>query len=194
MKNDHQRILEGVMTTLDGEGNVNIAPMGPIVDDQMQTLVFRPFITSTTYQNLKAKGEGVFHVTDDALLFARAAVGKVQAPTQKAGCVAGVVLMGACRYYEFKVTQLVDSNQRTTINAQVVKAGRLRDFFGFNRAKHAVLEAAILATRLHLTGQGQVLEQMTPLEVMVQKTGGDPEREAMALLREYVISWQGDKE
>ena len=34
------------------------------------------------------------------------------------------------------------------IVADVVDSGRLRDFFGFNRAKHAVIEAAILATRI----------------------------------------------
>ena len=49
--------------------------MGPIVDETMQTLVLRPFQTSTTYRNLKQTGCGVFHVTDDVLLLAQAAIG-----------------------------------------------------------------------------------------------------------------------
>ena len=41
----------------------------------MARFVLRPFRTSTTYTNLKARGEGVFHVTDDVLLLAQTAIG-----------------------------------------------------------------------------------------------------------------------
>ena len=200
-------ILEGIMTTVSPPpppggvppddaplaDRVNIAPMGPIVDEAMSRLVLRPFRSSTTYQNLKATGEGVFHVTDDVLLVARAAIGGVKpgqgVPTRPAERVRGVVLTGACRYYELKVSELDDGEDRTTITAEVVHHGRLRDFFGFNRARHAVLEAAILATRLHLTGAAPVLAEYEKLELLVQKTGGPGERQAMAELREFVAGY-----
>lgn len=67
-------ILEGLVTTLDESDRVNIAPMGPIVDPSMTTLVLRPFKTSRTFANLRASRQGVFHVTDDVWLLARAAV------------------------------------------------------------------------------------------------------------------------
>ena len=70
-------ILEGIVTTLGPEGLLNVAPMGPQVDDAMRRFVLRPYRTSTTYRNLKARGEGVLHVTDDVLLLARSAVGPV---------------------------------------------------------------------------------------------------------------------
>ena len=54
--------------------------MGPIVTAAMTTLILRPFTSSTTYKNLKANGVGVFHVTDDVLLIAAAAIGKLQPP------------------------------------------------------------------------------------------------------------------
>jgi hypothetical protein len=196
-------ILEGVMTTLppDGEGGeLNVAPMGPVVDPALSQFVFRPFKTSTTYQNLKATGEGVFHVTDDARLIARGAIGKLKAPapgthrsdaslaTRSAEHVRGLVLADACRWYELRVTRLDDREERTTIEARVVHAGRLRDFLGFNRAKHAVLEAAILATRVHLTGPEHVLAEYQRLQVMIDKTGTDAEPEAMAELRRFVES------
>ena len=41
----------------------------------MARFVLRPFHTSTTYHNLKARGEGVLHVTDDVLLLAQTAIG-----------------------------------------------------------------------------------------------------------------------
>ena len=195
----NQFILEGVMTTVSKDGQVNIAPMGPIVDPQISKLILRPFTSSTTYRNLKATGEGVFHITDDVLLLARGAIGKVTAGDVESGAeirpadkVASVVLTGACRYYEIRVTSLDDSQQRTRIEAQVVTANTLRPFIGFNRAKHAVLEAAILATRLHLTGTGPVLVEYERLASLVDKTGSQREHQAMAELKNFVDAWAPD--
>ena len=70
--------------------------------------------------------------------------------TRPADVVAGRILLDACRYYEFRVAELDDREERTTIVAETAAQGRLRDFFGFNRARHAVLEAAILATRTEI--------------------------------------------
>ena len=55
-------ILEGIVTTINDDGTLNIAPMGPRVDNSASLARFdlRPFRTSTTYRNLKARGEGVF--------------------------------------------------------------------------------------------------------------------------------------
>ncbi|HEY8506363.1 MAG TPA: hypothetical protein VIL46_17395, partial [Gemmataceae bacterium] len=105
-------------------------------------------------------------------------------PARPAEGVSGFVLTGACRYYEFTVRSADDSGERVHIDAEVVRAGRLRDFFGFNRAKHAVLEAAILATRLHLLPPGEVAAEFRKLAVVVDKTGGEPERAAFEFLRD----------
>ena len=64
-------ILEGVVTTLSGTGELNIAPMGPVVDPAQTEFLLRPFHTSQTYRNLKENPCGVLHVTDDVLLLAR---------------------------------------------------------------------------------------------------------------------------
>jgi hypothetical protein len=181
-------ILEGIVTTVSPEGAVNVAPMGPYVDASMQRLVLRPFQTSQTYRNLKGHGEGVLHVTDDVWLLARAALGPVEPPPPlvPATRVHGFVLAGACRYYEFRVVSLDDREERVSIEAEVVHAGRLRDFFGFNRAKHAVVEAAILATRTDFLPLEDIAAEYRKLSVVVQKTGGEPERQAFAFLREHV--------
>lgn len=181
-------ILEGIVTTLNPEGGLNVAPMGPIVDAGMTRLQLRPFQTSTTYANLNRTREGVFHVVDDVLLLARAAIDALDEtpPTFPAEVVAGAVLSDCCRWYEFRVESLDDSRDRTEIAAIVVHAGRRRDFFGFNRARHAVLEAAILATRVHLLPPDDVRRQFADLRVLVDKTAGDAEREAFRLLEDYV--------
>ena len=76
-------ILEGVVTTLDESGVLNIAPMGPRLVHGLERFLLRPFRSSTTYRNLKIKCEGVFHVTDDVLLIARAAIGEVVDPNHR---------------------------------------------------------------------------------------------------------------
>jgi hypothetical protein len=184
-------ILEGIVTTLNPAEALNIAPMGPQVDpgSSMARMVLRPFRTSTTYQNLKARGEGVFHVTDDVLLLAQTAVGAAPSPmplTRPAAVVAGRILVDACRYYEFRVVELDDREDRTAIVAETVAQGRLRDFFGFNRGKHAVVEAAILATRTAWLPLDEMLVEFRKLAVLVDKTGGPRERAAFTLLHRHV--------
>jgi hypothetical protein len=180
-------ILEAIVTTMGPDGTLNIAPMGPKVDPTMRRFVLRPFRTSTTYRNLKAQGEGVLHVTDDVLLLARAAIGEVaDAPTRPADVVAGRILLDACRYYEFRVTELDDRDDRTTMVAETVAEGRLRDFFGLNRAKHAVVEAAILATRTALLPLEEILAEFRRLSPLVDKTGGPSERAAFSFLTDHV--------
>jgi uncharacterized protein len=181
-------ILEGIVTTLSPTGALNIAPMGPEVGPTMERFLLRPFRTAQTFQNLKTHGEGVLHVTDDVLLLARAALGPVEPPPAcfPAARVRGWVLRDACRYYEFRVASLDDREERTRIEAMVVDAGRLRDFFGFNRAKHAVVEAAILATRTGYLPIDDVRAKFGELAVVVAKTGGEAEREAFAFLSAHV--------
>lgn len=181
-------ILEGIVTTLNEDGSPNISPMGPEVDTPLTRFVLKPYKTSRTYQNLKRAGEGVLHVTDDVELIARAAINQFDVPptTFSVAAVKGVVLADACRWYAFRVTNLYDREDRTRIECEVVAAGRIRDFFGFNRAKHAVLEAAILATRTKFLPQTQVNEELVRLRSLIEKTAGEQERHAFALLVAYI--------
>ncbi len=183
-------ILEGIVTTQALDGTLNVAPMGPEVGPgpDLARFTLRPYITSTTYRNLKGTGEGVFHVTDDVLLLARAAIGPVvDAPCRPAGQVRGRVLDIPGRYHEFRVLDLGDRAERTTIRVETVAEGRqARDLFGLNRAKHAVVEAAILATRLRFLPLDAILADFDRLAPLVAKTAGPDERLAFALLLDHV--------
>ncbi len=181
-------ILEGIVTTRNADGSVNISPMGPRVDDAMERLLLRPYQTSTTYHNLKRSREGVFHVTDDVLLLAQAAVGQPDPlptllPVEAVNCP---ILADACRWYAFQVESLDDRQERTEIVARVVDRGTIRDFFGLNRAKHAVVEAAILATRTQILPAAEISADFDRLAVLVEKTGGPREQEAFEFLRQHV--------
>lgn len=187
-------ILEGIVTTCDATGRMHVAAMGPHLDDEagrtgaIERLTLRPFATSQTATNLAAVPAGVFHLVDDVLLFARV-VTKSPAGVpagRPAARIRGWVLEDACRAYEFEVVESDVTPERRRHEARVVAVHEGRPFVGFHRARHAVVEAAILATRLHLLGADDVRRQMAMFLPLVEKTGGDREREAWTLIEEYV--------
>ena len=187
-ENVDELIAEGIVTTVNPDGSANISPMGPRVNRDFTRLVLKPFQTSTTYQNLKQTGEGVFHITDDVLLIAKAAVGQLtpEPALLPAAQVRGYLVADACRWFAFRVANLDDSKERTTINCTVIDSGDLRPFFGFNRAKHAVLEAAILATRIGILPAEEITTELARLAIPIEKTAGQQEREAFEFLSSYV--------
>jgi hypothetical protein len=182
-------ILEGIVVTQDCAGHTNIAPMGPRVDRTITRLVLRPFKTAHTYCNLKATGCGVFHITDDVELLAHAAVGELRAPALvTVSDFACPRLADCCHWLAFRVDSLDDARERTMITCRIVDQGEVRPFFGFNRAKHAVVEAAILATRIGFLDGDIIRRELTHLEVPVEKTAGLQERRAFDFLRHYIAS------
>ena len=132
----------------------------------------RPFIDSRTHANLLRTRCGVFHIIDDALLLARAVCRCDAAfPTTPAREIAGDVLTGCCRYFEFVVDEYEPAAQRPRFAARTVAAGSFREHRGFNRAAHAVVEAAILYSRRHLFGPEILEEHFDRLRPLVEKTG-----------------------
>ena len=179
-------IIESIVTTVDVNGSINFAPMG--VEWGEETIVLKPFLETTTFRNLSATGVAVVNLTDDAMLFAQGAISSPQFPSIPATIVEGAVLEAACSWRELRVVTIDATPPRSRIEAQVVHRGTRREFIGFNRARNAVLEAAILATRTHLLPAEQIREEYARLQVVVDKTAGPREREAMDLLTQYVRS------
>ncbi len=179
-------IIESIVTSMGTDGAVNFAPMG--VEWGESTIVLKPFLETTTFRNVAATRAAVVNITDDVMLFAQAAISSPQFPWTPASVVRGAVLDAACSWRELEVVAIDDTPPRSRIEARVVHRGQRREFIGFNRARLAVLEAAILATRTHLLPAEQIRADYERLQVIVDKTAGPREREAMALLTEYVRS------
>ena len=152
---------------------MHLAAMGPEVAEEesasgrIRQLVLRPFGTSQA---------GV--VTGTAS----------PPPARPATAVRGWVLDDACRAYEFRVESVDASQERVRLEARVVQVHEGRPFVGFNRARHAVVEGAILVTRLHLLGADEVARRLRELAPLVEKTGGKSEREAFELLEARVAA------
>jgi hypothetical protein len=177
-------ILETLVTTVDREGGAHCAPMGIRLDARQ--IVLRPFRTAATCANLEATGAGVVNFTDDVLLFARCALTPYLPPVRKASQVPAPILEAACSWREFRVTESDPGGERALFRAEVVAAGRGREFLGFNRAQHAVIEATILATRRHLLDRTAILADIERLRPLVEKTAGGREQEAFALVRRVI--------
>jgi hypothetical protein len=179
-------IVETIVTTLDATGAVNCAPMGVEWGDT--SIVLKPFLDTATYRNVIVTRAAVVNLTDDVLLFAKAAISHPVYETRPATVVRGRVLADCCSWREVEVRSVDSRPPRSRIDTAIVHSGFAREFIGFNRARHAVLEAAIYATRLHLLERRFIESEFERLQVIVDKTAGPREREAMVLLTEYVRS------
>ena len=179
-------IIETVVTTLNPDGSVNCGAMG--VEWGAERIVIKPYRGTRTLRNLRATGAAVVNLTDDVLLFSQAALGDPHPPTRPAASVEGAVLDDACSWREVRVEAIDESAQRARVTTKVVDGGAGREFLGLNRARHAILEASILASRVRMLGAEEISAELSRLQVLVDKTGGPREHEAM----EYVRAAIGD--
>src|SRR5680860_1196241 len=93
-------IIETVTTTINPDGTVNCAAMG--VEWGEDAIVIKPYRSTRTLRNLQARGEAVVNLTDDILLFTRAALEDPHPPTRPAAVVDGAVLADACSWREVR--------------------------------------------------------------------------------------------
>jgi hypothetical protein len=186
-------IIEGIVTSVDSAGCLNIAPMGPVVEGDFERLLLRPFQPSTTFSNLQATRCGVFHVVDSVDVIARAAIGRldVMPPTEPAEQIPGAVLKDCCRWFEFQVESVDASQPRSLMPSRILCSGERRPFRGFNRARHAIIEAAIMATRIHLLPASEIQQSLEWLRSAVEKTGDQPEQELFEMLCRYALNQDG---
>ena len=170
-------IVETVTTTINPDGTVNCAAMGVEWGDE--AIVIKPYGGTRTLRNLRERGAAVVNLTDDILLFARAALEDPHPPTRPAAIVDGAVLADACSWREVAVDAIDESGPRARVTTRVVGRGRGREFVGFSRAAHAVLEASILASRARRLPADEIRDELGRLSVVLDKTAGPRERAAM---------------
>jgi uncharacterized protein len=185
---DQVPLIETVVTTTGSDGVVNCAAMGVRFGEE--ELEFWPFDTARTLKNLRFRGEAVVHLTEDVLLFVQSALGHPHPAMCAARVVAGSVIVEANSWREVVVTEIApaeDELKRSRVHARVVATGiGTRQPQGLCRARHAALEASILASRLKWLGGERVWAELGRLQELVDKTAGPREREAMEYVRRYV--------
>lgn len=177
-------IRETVITTIDRGGRVHIAPIGLIADGA--GWIIAPFRPSSTLDNLLAVPFAVANHTDDVRIFAGCLTGRRNWRTVPAQEVPVPRLADALSHAELVVTEVTEDAQRPRFRCRVVRIVSHAPFEGLCRAKAAVVEAAILVSRLHILPADQIAREIAHLAVAVEKTAGEAEREAWGWLMERV--------
>ena len=192
-------IFETIMITQDLQGNVHVTPFG--VQKQDDLFIISPYKPSTTLDNIIATGLAVLNLTDDVLMFASTLTGRKAwdivcenfstqkrdlvslVPTTK---VAGFRLSNTLAHHELTLIKVEDDVLRPKLYMQSVHQEHHRPFAGFNRAQAAVIELAVLVSRLHRLPLEKITQDMAYLQIAIDKTAGPRELEAWAWLVEAV--------
>jgi len=181
-------IRESIITTLSLAGEPHIAPMGVIWQDGVPVLA--PFRPSRTLDNLRASPFAVINHTEDVRVFAGCLTGRRQWPVRRADTVRGVVLEDVLSYQELEVETLDDDPVRPRFRCRVVHEASAAPFRGFNRAQAAVIEGAILVSRLDRLAAEKIASEMAYLTIAIEKTAGPREKEAWGWLVERVDAFR----
>ena len=183
----NEQIFETVVTTCSPAGVVHVAPMGVrYVDDRV---VLKPFRPSTTLDNILATGTAVLNLLTDVRVFAGCVTGRRGWPTIDArlpGEPSAVRLATALEHVVLRLESRDDDAQRPTLRLARLRSERHAAYPGFNRAQAAVIEGAVLVSRLHMLPRAKIESEMAYLQIAIDKTAGPAEHEAWSWLREAV--------
>lgn len=177
-------IRETIVITASREGRAHIAPIGLIAE--RDDWIIAPFRPSTTLDNLVAVPFATANNTDDVRVFAGCLTGRFTWPTVAAEEVPVPRLADALSHIELAVMDVQEDPQRPRLRCRVVRSISHAPFQGFNRAQSAVLEAAILVSRLHMLPRERIERELAYLRSAVEKTAGAREIEAWGWLMQKV--------
>lgn len=181
-------IVETIVTTRDAAGTPHVAPLGLIADGAHW--VIAPFRPSRTLDNLRAHPVAVASHPEDVRVFAGLVTGRKAWPLVEAEKVAGERLRDAVAHWELEVENVTEDDVRPRFHCRRVHVASHRPWGGFNRAQAAVLELAVLVTRLGMLPREKVEAELAYLEIAITKTAGPAEAEAWGWLMEKVAAWR----
>ncbi len=181
-------IYETLVTTVAADGAVHCAPMGAQHDgDEVVLMPFRP---STTLDNILASGCAVLNTTTDVRIFAGCVTGRREWPTVPAEHIAGRRLAAALAHVELRLVRCEDDAQRPVLHLVRVAERNHAPFPGFNRAQAAVIEAAVLVSRLRMLAPEKVDRELAYLQIAIDKTAGPAELEAWRWIGDAVAAFR----
>lgn len=183
-------IIETIVTTLREDGTPHIAPLGLIEDGPGWTVA--PFTPSATLDNLRRHPFAVANHVDDVRIFAGCLTGRRDWPTRPTATGEGAVLEAALTHWELAVERVTEDEVRPRFHCGVVRVVTHRPFGGFNRAQAAVIEAAVLSSRLNMLPREKIEAERAYLQIAIDKTAGPREREAWNWIMEKIDAHYGE--
>lgn len=177
-------IRETIITTVDTNGKVHIAPLGIIAE--RDGWIIAPFRPSVTLDNLAAVPFAVASYTDDARIFAGCLTGRKDWPTVPVEGAPVPRLAAALAHSVLRVESIADDGVRPRHFCRIVQEETHAPFTGLNRARAAVLELAILVSRLGMLPSEKIEAEIAYLSIAIEKTAGPEEKEAWGWLMQKV--------
>lgn len=181
-------IVETIVTTTDAAGIPHIAPLGLIQDGA--GWIIAPFRPSRTLDNLTAVPFATASHTDDVRVFAGCLTGRRDWPVLAADRIKGARLAEALTHWELAVQRISDDETRPRFHCRIVHQVTHAPFAGFNRAQAAVIECAVLVSRLKMLPPDKVEAELKYLDIAISKTAGDREHIAWGWLMQRIDSWR----
>ena len=175
-------IREAIVTTVNALGEPHLAPLGLIAEGERWLLA--PFHPSATLDNLRQAPFAVANLTDDVRVFAGCLTGRRDWPLTAANVVAAPRLAATLAHLELVVVEIREDELRPRFVCRVAHRASHAPFEGFNRAQAAVIEGAVLVSRVHLLPRDEVEAELARLEIIVGKTAGAAEAEAWGWLKD----------
>ena len=177
-------IHEVIVTTQDDKGKPHSAPMG--ISEVNGHFIVQPFKPSATYNNLKQHRQCTINYTDDVRVFAGSLTGRRDWDTLPCQQIEGHYLSQALAHTELNIVEFEDNDPRAVFKGQVVCEQTHAPFRGFNRAQSAVIDAAILVSRLKMLPVDKIQQEIAYLTIAIDKTAGERELEAWGWLMDKI--------
>lgn len=185
------RINETIVTTQNEDGKVHITPFG--IREQDGHVLIAPFKPSTTLQNILDTKVAVVNFTDDVRVFAGALTKQLKCEVVAADKINCVRLTDTLAHLELALVEVEEDEQRPTLVMKVVNEKNHRSFRGFNRAQAAVIELAVLVSRLHMLPKDKIMQEKNYLQIAIDKTAGEEELEAWQWLDSQVANFYAEQ-
>ena len=177
-------IYEAVVSTRNPDGSAHFSPMGYRVVDDL--VVLAPFAPSRTLDNIHNEHTAVLNLTDDVSVIAACLTKRSQWRSVAADVIAGWRLAETLSHRELSLVKHEEDATRPRFYFQTETHQNHAPFKGFNRAQAAVLEAAILLTRLDRLAADKVATEVAYLNIAIGKTAGPVELRAWQWVTEAI--------
>lgn len=188
---DVPRIVETIITTQSPTGAVHIAPLGLIADGERW--IVAPFAPSRTLENLRTVPFACASHTTDVRVFAGCITGRKDWPLVPASKVTGARLAHCATHWELAVDEVIEDQQRPRFVCSIAHLVNHAPWSGYNRAESAVIECAVLASRLHMLPPEKIDAEREYLKIAISKTAGQTELEAWGWLMDKIDAFRAGK-
>lgn len=180
-------IFETIIITTNTTGEAHVTPFG--VKHEGDCVIVSPFKPSKTLDNILHSKSAVMNMTDDVRVFAGALTNREPWRLLSANKVDGFRLADCLTHIELSLVDVREDKTRPQLVMQQVETQHHYSFKGFNRAQAAVIELAVLVSRLHMLPHDKIQSELNYLQIALDKTAGEREIEAWGWLMEKITTY-----